>query len=129
MTTRHWMYNVDRRSNEFIAGGREFLRVAEQNKHDSFMCCSCVVCMNLKEFYSSRSIHLYLFKSGFMPNYICWTKHGETGVMMEEDEEEQADPDDIFAQYYDFAMEEGEEADAKNTIAEDDALGDVIHDA
>jgi hypothetical protein len=23
-----------------------------------------------------------------MPNYICWTKHGERGVIMEEDEEE-----------------------------------------
>jgi hypothetical protein len=33
-----------------------------------------------------------------MPNYICWTKHGETGVMMEEDEEEQSDPDDVFSQ-------------------------------
>jgi hypothetical protein len=22
-----------------------------------------------------------------MPNYICWTKHGERGVIMEEDEE------------------------------------------
>jgi hypothetical protein len=66
-----------------------------------------------------------------MPNYICWTKHGEIGVMMEEDEEEQADPDNVFAQYCDFAMEEGEEeADAENSIAEDDdALGDVIHDA
>jgi hypothetical protein len=32
-----------------------------------------------------------------MPNYICWTKHGETGVMMEEGEEEQADPDDVFS--------------------------------
>jgi hypothetical protein len=41
------------------------------------------------------------------------------------------DPDDVFAQYCDFAMEEGEEeADAENNIAEDDdALGDVIHDA
>jgi hypothetical protein len=50
--------------------------------------------------------------------------------MMEEGEEEQADPDDIFAQYYDFAMEEvEEETDAENNIAEDDdALGDVIRD-
>ena len=71
----------------------------------------------------------HLFKSGFMPN-ICWTKHIETRVMMEEGEEEQADPDDVFAQYYDFVMEEGEEeTDAENTIAEDDdALGDVIRD-
>jgi hypothetical protein len=51
--------------------------------------------------------------------------------MMEEGEEEQADPDDVFAQYCDFAMEEvEEEADAENKIAkDDDALGDVIHDA
>jgi hypothetical protein len=51
--------------------------------------------------------------------------------MIEEGEEEQADPDDVFAQYCDFAMEEGEEEmDAENSIAEDDdALGDVIRDA
>jgi hypothetical protein len=24
-----------------------------------------------------------------MPNYICWMKHGETGVVIEEGEEEQ----------------------------------------
>jgi hypothetical protein len=51
--------------------------------------------------------------------------------MMEEGEKEQADPDDIFAQYCDFAMEEvEEEANAENSIAKgDDALGDVIRDA
>jgi hypothetical protein len=31
-----------------------------------------------------------------MPNYICWTKHGETGVVMEEGEEEQWDDNDII---------------------------------
>jgi hypothetical protein len=51
--------------------------------------------------------------------------------MMEEGEEEQADPDDVFAQCCDFAMDEVEkEADAENSIADDDdALGDVIRDA
>jgi hypothetical protein len=59
------------------------------------------------------------------------TKHGETGVMMEEGEEEQADLDDVFAQYCDFAMEKvEEEEDAENSITEDDdALGDIIRDA
>jgi len=33
-----------------------------------------------------------------MPNYICWTKHGENGIIMEEGEEEQLEPDDIIAQ-------------------------------
>jgi hypothetical protein len=52
---------------------------------------------------------------------------------MEEGEEEQLDPDDIIAQYGDFddtAMGEAEEeAGAKDTLAEDDVLGDVIRDA
>jgi hypothetical protein len=40
-------------------------------------------------------------------------------------------PDDVFAQCCDFAMDEVEkEADAENSIADDDdALGDVIRDA
>jgi hypothetical protein len=39
-----------------------------------------------------------------MPNYICWTKHGETGIMMEEyeEEQEQLEPDDIIAQFGGF---------------------------
>jgi hypothetical protein len=131
--TRHWMYNADRRSKEFIDGVHYFLRVAEANKRDGFMCCPCALCKNLKEYSSSRSLHSHLLKSGFMPNYICWTKHGETGVIMEEGEEEQLDPDDIIAQYGDFddtAMGEAkEEAGAEDTLAEDDALGDVIRDA
>ena len=125
------MYNADRRSNEFIEGVREFRRVAEQNKRDGFMCCPCAVCKNLKEFSNSREIHLHLFTNGFMPNYICWTKHGESGVMMEEGEEEQAYPDDVFAQYCDFAVEDegDEDGDAGNSIVDDDdALGDVIRD-
>jgi len=70
---------------------------------------------------------------GFRPNYICWTKHGENGIMMEEGEEEQLEPDDIIAQYGDLgdtAMGEAEdEAGAEGAPIEDDALGDVIHDA
>jgi hypothetical protein len=69
-----------------------------------------------------------------MPNYIYWTKHGESGVIMEEDEEEeQLDPYDILAQYCDFpdtAMGEAkEEVGVEHALAEDDdALGDVIRD-
>jgi hypothetical protein len=37
-----------------------------------------------------------------MSNYICWTKHGERGVIMEEDEKEGDDDNMIirgFAEY------------------------------
>ena len=125
------MYNADRRSQEFIEGVHSFLRVAEANKRDGFMCCPCAICKNLKEYASSRSLHSHLLKSGFMPNYICWTKHGETGVVMEEGEEEQWDDDDIIAEYgafNDTAMGEAEE----EVVAEDgpaDDLGQAIRNA
>jgi hypothetical protein len=85
--TRHWMYNADHRSHEFIDGVHYFLSVAEANKWDGFMCCPCILCKNLKEYASSRSLHSHLFKSGFMPKDICWTKHRESRVIMEEGEE------------------------------------------
>jgi hypothetical protein len=58
-----------------------------------------------------------------MPNYICWTKHGETGVVMEEGEEEQWDDNDIIpdgACFNDTAMGEAkEEVAAKDEPADD----------
>ena len=51
------------------------------------------------EYASSRTLHSHLFKPDFMPNYICWTKHGETEVVMEEGEEEQWANDDIIVEY------------------------------
>ena len=50
--TRHWMYNADRSSKEFIDGVYYFLRVAEENNRDGFICCSCALCQNLKEYSS-----------------------------------------------------------------------------
>ena len=91
-----WMYNADRRSQEFIEGVHSFLRVAEANKCDGFMCFPCAICKNLKEYASSKSLHSHMLKSGLMPNYICWTKHGETRVVMEEGGEEQWGDDDIL---------------------------------
>jgi len=42
----------------------------------------------VNDYASSRTLHEHLFRSGLMLNYICWTKHGESRVVMEEDEEE-----------------------------------------
>ena len=36
-----------------------------------------------------------------MRNYSVWTKHGERGILMDEDEEDEADDDiPLLAQYY-----------------------------
>jgi hypothetical protein len=70
-----------------------------------------------------------------MPNYICWTKYGESGIIIEEGEEEQWDNDDIIAEYAgalnDTAMGEAED-DEQKIVAEDepaDDLGQAICDA
>ena len=87
------MYD-DRCSPEFINGVRTFLLAAEANKRaDGFMHCPCAGCKNGRNYSTSRTIHVHLFKSGFMPHYNAWTKHGERGVMMEDNEEEEYDED------------------------------------
>src|SRR4051812_47268724 len=66
-----------------------FLQAA--NKRDGFMPCPCGVCKNNKTYSNSIEIHGHMFTSGFMSGYNCWTKHGERGVLMEENEEEEDD--------------------------------------
>ena len=113
---------------------------SKANTWNGFMCCPCVLCKNEKDYSCSWKIHEHLFTSGFMSNYICWTKHGESGVIMEEDEEEGDDDTMIirgFAEYSAFddtAMGEAEEqvAAEEEVAAEDepdDDLGQAIRDA
>ena len=100
---RQWMY-IDRRFDEFTSGLSNFIAVAEANKWGGFMYCPCVNCQNVVNYSSSSTIHTHLLRSGFMRHYNCWTKHGERGVMMEDNEEE--DDDDnypMFAEYGDTA--------------------------
>jgi hypothetical protein len=35
-----------------------------------------------------KDLYSHIFANGFMSNYICWTSHGEKGVIMEDNEEE-----------------------------------------
>ena len=84
---RQWMYG-DRRIDEFITGLRSFIGVTEANDQNGFMCCPFVVCKNKKDYSSSKILHTHLLRYGIMSSYNCWTKHGETRVMMEENEEE-----------------------------------------
>nr|AAK92550.1 Putative transposable element [Oryza sativa Japonica Group] len=125
---RQWMY-ADRRSKEFIEGVHYFLRVAEANKRNGFICCPCNKCKNQKEYYASRTIHFHLFESGFMPSYNCWTSHDEQGVEMKEDEAEDKNIPD-WAQYARFEGNQTSEVDrdaGDNNAA--DNLGLMLHEA
>jgi hypothetical protein len=68
-----------------------------------------------------------------MSGYNYWTKHGETGVMMEDkDEEENDDNYPEFPETTDTAMEDNEEEEEGDERASDvhaDGLGQVIIDA
>jgi hypothetical protein len=123
----------DRRTSEFIEGLRNFGDVAQANIQNGFMCCPCLDCGNKKEYSSWKILHSHLLWKGFMPSYNCWTKHGERGVIMEDNEEE-AD-DDMYPEYSDTAMGEAKsegtgEAEYEEASDEpDDDLHRAIVDA
>lgn len=88
MDDRTWMYGA-RNTTAWIVGLHGFLDMAEANRcPKGFMCCPCRVCQNLKQFSKRGTLHIHLAERGFMSNYTLWTKHGEPGVLMGDDEEE-----------------------------------------
>src|SRR3954466_139792 len=102
---QQWMYG-DRRTSEYITGLQNFIVVANANRdHNGFMCCPCVHCQNKKDYSNTRTIHAHLLRSGFMPSYNCWTKHGEKGVVMEDNKEEEDDDNyhNMYPEYDDNA--------------------------
>ena len=82
---RQWMYGERRTSDYNML--RNFLDVAKANKQNGFMYCPCTVCVNTKDYSDSGTLHLHLLQKGFMPHYNVWTKHGEGGIMMEDNKE------------------------------------------
>ena len=126
---RQWM-SGDRRSPEWINGMHNFLNVAEANKRSNgFMCCPCKECRNERDFSSSKTIHIHLIEHGFMDNYNCWTKHGERGVIMEDNEEEENDNYPMFPEHGGTTMGEDEaEEEPLVDVPPDDDLRRVILD-
>ena len=105
----------DRHTSKFITGLQNFIVVAEANSdQNGFMCCPCVICQNKKDYSSSRTLHTHLIWYGFMPSYNCWTKHGEKGFMMEDNEEEDDDNYPMFPEYGDTATGEAEDGEASD---------------
>ena len=60
------------------------------------MCCPCSVCENKKKFRKRDTLWNLLALNGFMSNYTIWTKHGEIGVMMEDNEEDADDDNNLL---------------------------------
>ncbi|KAK1621386.1 hypothetical protein QYE76_026903 [Lolium multiflorum] len=133
--SRQWMYG-DRCHPDFINGMHYFLNVAEANRQSNgFIYCPCSSCKNMMDYSTSKTIHVHLLENGFMPSYNCWTKHGERGVILEDNEEEEdSDNYPMFTEDGDSIMGE-DEAEEEPIFYEpifddpDDDLGRAILDA
>src|SRR4051812_26056310 len=75
-----------------------------------------------------KILHTHLLYKGLMPHYNVWTKHGEIGVMMEDNEEEEDDDNYVPPEYGDAATGEGEDQEEPDDVPDDD-LRRVIVDA
>jgi hypothetical protein len=125
--------NADRQSLEYIAGMQAFLEVDKANKNPKgFMCCPSSLCRNDKDYSDWGTLHLHLIKNGFTVNYVLWTRHGERGVVMEENEDEEDDsniPDWAAGQdFADTLMEDADEEEIPEDVHVDD-LSQVLKDA
>ena len=87
-------------SGEFVNGLRDFLLVADANKRNGFVVCPCSVCKNQKDYSDKQTLQLHLLRHGFMHSYNVWTKHGERGVIMEDNEEEGDDDNYTTPQHW-----------------------------
>ncbi|KAL4573860.1 hypothetical protein LXL04_020680 [Taraxacum kok-saghyz] len=82
MDRSHWMYRLKRSDDGYLVRLAGFLKAAEENrvkKGESYIWCPCVDCKNCqKSVYVKVEEHLIL--RGFMPDYTCWSRHGEIMV-------------------------------------------------
>src|ERR1043165_8162869 len=122
---RQWMYD-DRRTSEYITGVHNFLEVAEANKENGFMCCPCTMCGNMKSYSEQKTLHIHLLYKGFMPHYNVWTKHGEIGVTMEDNEEEEYDDNYVPPEYGDAATREAEDQEEPDNVPNDDLIRVIV---
>ncbi|KAL4583297.1 hypothetical protein LXL04_007867 [Taraxacum kok-saghyz] len=76
------MYKLKHSDDGYLTRLAGFLKAAEGNrveKGESYIWCPCVDCKNgQKSVYVKVEEHL-IFR-GFMPDYICWSRHGEMMV-------------------------------------------------
>ncbi|KAK1627238.1 hypothetical protein QYE76_001553 [Lolium multiflorum] len=72
---------------------------------------------------------MHLLRHGFMPSYNCWTKHGERGVIMEEDEEGDDFIDESYlAHFGDTFMEDAEGEGEGEGEGEEEARDEPVDD-
>ena len=70
--------------------------------------CLCKDCMNQRKWAQIESVQMHLIIRGFMPNYTIWTMHGEVGVNVLQENDDDVDMPDV-------ANHDGDEEPGVNT--------------
>jgi hypothetical protein len=71
---------ADPRSAEFIEGVRSFLKVAEANKRNGFMCCPCSSYRNEKDYSCLSTLHFHLIHRVSCPDIIVGPSTEKEGL-------------------------------------------------
>ncbi|KAL4582382.1 hypothetical protein LXL04_006929 [Taraxacum kok-saghyz] len=77
----YWMYKAPRMSKPYLNGVENFISVAEANRVNNgsrSISCPCNNCKNFLSFIDTGEIEYHLLHDGFVPNYTCWSRHGES---------------------------------------------------
>jgi hypothetical protein len=80
MDRYYWMYKAPRMSKPYLNGVENFISVAEANRVNNgsrSISCPCNNCKNFLSFIDTGEIEYHLLHDGFVPNYTCWSRHGE----------------------------------------------------
>ncbi|KAL4557971.1 hypothetical protein LXL04_036167 [Taraxacum kok-saghyz] len=81
MDRYYWMYKAPRMSKPYLNGVENFISVAEANRVNNesrSISCPYNNCKNFLSFIDTGEIEYHLLHDGFVPNYTCWSRHGES---------------------------------------------------
>ena len=77
-------------------GVSQFITDAKANAgNGNHVFCPCKDCMNQRKWERIEFVRMHLIIRGFMPNYMTWTMHGEVGVNVLQENDDDVDMPDI----------------------------------
>ena len=92
---QEWMH-LSQTDKRYMHGVSQFIRDAKAHAgNGNPIFCPCKDCKNHRNFRQIESIRSHLITRGFMPNYTIWTMHGEVGVNVLQENDDDVDMPDI----------------------------------
>ena len=88
--------HLSRTDKQYMHGVSQFITDAKAhagNENPVFR--SCKDCKNQRNFCQIESIRSHLITRGFMPIYTIWTMHGEVGVNVPQENDDDVDMPDV----------------------------------